>query len=236
MMKAKMKMKIVIINGQNHKGSTYNIGKNLAHKLANDDEITEFFLPRDLNHFCLGCYSCMKNLKKCPFYEEKMIIADAIKEADLLIFTSPNYCMLPSAPMKAFIDLFYQYWIPHRPQAEMFRKKAVVISTTAGMGANKVCSQLKRTLAYWGVPYIKKYSACVQASNWNDVSQNKKDKIDKDITKIANKIEKSKNGKPSPYIRFMFNMMALAKKNPNDPEAEHWQKQGWLDGKKPWKD
>lgn len=229
-------MKIVIINGQNHKGSTYNIGIRLARKLAGDEHITEFFLPRDLNHFCLGCYSCMKDMTICPYYDEKKTIADAMENADLLIFTSPNYCMLPSAPMKAFIDFFYQYWIPHRPQANMFKKKAVVISTTAGMGAGKVCAQLKRTLAYWGVPYIKKYAISVQAMSWCEVDQKKKDEIDKDITSLAKKIKKSKVGKPSPYIRFMFNMMTLTKKNQNDPEAEHWQKQGWLNGKKPWKD
>lgn len=229
-------MKIVIINGQNHKGSTYHIGTSLAHKLAGDDEIAEFFLPRDLNHFCLGCYSCINDLTNCPYYDEKKIIADAMEEADLLIFTSPNYCMLPSAPMKAFIDLFYQYWLPHRPQANMFKKKAVVISTAAGMGAGKVCTQLKRTLAYWGVPYIKKYSISVQSSSWNDVSDKKKRKIETDITRLSHKIEKAKAGKPSPYIRFMFNMMALTKKNPDDPEAAHWQEQGWLDGKRPWMD
>ncbi len=228
-------MKTVIINGQNHKGSTYNIGIMLAEKLAKDDEITEFFLPRDLNHFCLGCYSCMKDITLCPYYDEKKIIADAMEEAELLIFTSPNYCMLPSAPLKAFIDLFYQYWIPHRPQANMFKKKAVVISTTAGMGAGKVCSQLKRTLAYWGVPYIKKYSVAVQATGWKDVSQKKKDKIEKDITKLAKRVKKARVGKPSPYIRFMFGMMALTKKNPDDPESKHWQSQGWLDGKRPWR-
>lgn len=228
-------MKTVIINGQNHKGSTYNIGIMLAEKLAKDDEITEFFLPRDLNHFCLGCYSCMKDITLCPYYDEKKIIADAMEEAELLIFTSPNYCMLPSAPLKAFIDLFYQYWIPHRPQANMFKKKAVVISTTAGMGAGKVCNQLKRTLAYWGVPYIKKYSVAVQATGWKDVSQKKKDKIEKDITALAKRVKKARVGKPSPYIRFMFGMMALTKKNPDDPESKHWQGQGWLDGKRPWR-
>lgn len=228
-------MKIVVINGQNHKGSTYNIGINLARKLANEDEITQFFLPRDLNHFCLGCYSCIKDMTLCPYYDEKKIIADAMDKADLLIFTSPNYCMMPSAPLKAFIDLFYQYWLPHRPRANMFKKKAVVISTTAGMGADKVCSQLKRTLAYWGVPYIKKYSVVVQAAGWNDVSQKKKDKIERDITRLAERVKKARVGKPSPYIRFMFNMMSLTKKNPDDPESKHWQSQGWLDGNKPWR-
>lgn len=229
-------MRIVLIHGQNHKGSTCHIGQMLADKISGEKEVTEFFLPKDLNHFCLGCYACMKNLTNCPYYEEKKVMADAMEKADLLIFTSPNYCMLPSAPMKAFIDLFYQYWIPHRPQSAMFRKKAVVISTTAGMGAGKVCTQLKRTLAYWGVPYIRKYAVAVQAMNWKEISPKKKDKIEKDMASLAERIGKAKPGKPSPYIRFMFHMMALSKKNPDDPESEHWKKQGWLDGKKPWKD
>ena len=53
---------------------------------------------------------------------------------------------------------------------------------------------------------------------------------------LADRIERAKPGKPSPYIRFMFNMMAMAKKNPDDPESAYWRQQGWLDGKRPWKD
>ena len=49
-------MKVVLIHGQNHKGSSYNIGGMIANKIANEDEIVEFFLPKDLNHFCVGCY------------------------------------------------------------------------------------------------------------------------------------------------------------------------------------
>ena len=37
------KMKTVIIHGQNHKGSTYNIARILAEKIGGD--ITEFFSP-----------------------------------------------------------------------------------------------------------------------------------------------------------------------------------------------
>lgn len=228
-------MKTVIINGQNHKGSTQHIARMLAQEITEQENITEFFLPRDLNHFCLGCYSCMDDLERCPFFAEKKLIADAMEQADLLIFASPNYCMMPSAPMKSFIDLFYQYWIPHRPQAYMFSKKAVVISTTAGVGAGKVCKDLKRTLAYWGVPYIRSYSLAVQASGWNEVSEKRKAKITKDITALAKKVKNAKCGVPSPYIRFMFAMMKMAKKNDTHPEAEYWRQQGWLDNKKPWR-
>ncbi|MCI7130211.1 MAG: NAD(P)H-dependent oxidoreductase [Lachnospiraceae bacterium] len=232
-------MKITMIHGQNHKGSTYHIGRMLAEALEKEENITEFFLPRDLNHFCLGCYTCIENEEKCPFYEEKKRIADAMEQADLLIFTTPNYCMAPSAPLKAFIDLFYQYWIPHRPRKCMFSKKAVVISTTAGAGAGCAIKTVKRTLAYWGIPYIKTYGVAVQASCWEEVKADKKEKILKDMVKLAGKLRRASCGKPSPYIRFMFRMMVLSRKNQvGDLPAEtgYWKEHGWLNGRVPWKD
>lgn len=48
-------MRITIIHGQNHMGSTYHIGKLLAEQFVNSD-IRGFFLPKDLEHFCMGCY------------------------------------------------------------------------------------------------------------------------------------------------------------------------------------
>ena len=54
-------MRIVLIHGQNHKGSSYHIGKMKADTISGKKEVSEFFLPRDLNHFCLGCYQCIEN-------------------------------------------------------------------------------------------------------------------------------------------------------------------------------
>lgn len=233
-------MQIVLIHGQNHKGSSYHVGRILAEKLTNEQEITEFFLPRDLNHFCLGCCVCISDEKKCPFYSEKKVIADAMEQADLLIFTTPTYCMECSAPMKTFIDLFFQYWLPHRPRNAMFTKKAVVISTAAGAGTRKAIAPVKRTLAYWGVPYRKGYGMTVSAANWEQVSREKREQIEKDMTDFANKVKKARVGKPSPYIRFLFLLMAACKKSAKDDsydaeEVHYWKENGWLDGKKPWR-
>lgn len=54
-------MKIVLINGVNHKGSTYNIAKKLADKIGG--EIKEFFLPKDFNNFCTSCKQCFSYTK-----------------------------------------------------------------------------------------------------------------------------------------------------------------------------
>lgn len=232
-------LNVVMIHGQNHKGSTYHIGRLLAEALTDEKHTREFFLPRDLNHFCLGCYACIDNEEKCPFYEDKKIIADAMEEADLLIFTTPTYCMAPSAPMKSFIDLFFQYWIPHRPRKSMFAKTAVVICTTAGIGAAQAIKPVKRALTYWGIPYIKTYGLAVQASGWSQVSDAKKAKAQKDMLHLAEKVKKAGHKKPSFYIRFMFYLMTVCRKKDQvmiSSETSYWKENGWLDKKKPWED
>ena len=83
-------MRITLIHGQNHMGSTYHIAKLFTEQFGNSN-IQEFFLPRDLEHFCLGCYKCIEEDEKCPFYNEKSRIMQAVESTDLLIFTTPTY-------------------------------------------------------------------------------------------------------------------------------------------------
>ena len=81
-------MKVIIINGTSHKGSTYHIARLLAEKISGD--IKEFFLPRDFGEFCVGCTKCfMKSETKCPHYEKLKSITEAIDEADIIITNPP---------------------------------------------------------------------------------------------------------------------------------------------------
>lgn len=229
-------MKITLIHGQNHKGSTYHIGKLLAEQFG-DSDIQEFFLPKDLEHFCMGCYQCIENEEKCPFYNEKNRIMQAIEAADLLIFTTPTYCMRASASMKAFMDLTFTYWMSHKPRKCMFSKKAVVISTAAGTGTKSAIKDVTNTLFYWGVPYIKEYGIAVQAMGWEQISDKKKKKIKEDITKLARKLQKEKIH-VGMKTRFMFHMMRMMQLNnwgASKMEKDYWKQNGWLDKEKPWK-
>lgn len=84
-------MKTVIIHGQNHKGSTYNIARILAEKIGG--ETTEFFLPKDFGEFCVGCTTCfMKDEKKCSHYEKLKPITAAMDSADVLYSRAPYMC------------------------------------------------------------------------------------------------------------------------------------------------
>lgn len=231
-------MNIVLLHGQNHQGSSCHIGRMIAEKITGEKEIAEFFLPRELNHFCTGCYSCIDDDSRCPYAGEKRAIMEKVEKADLLIFTTPTYCMRASSPMKAFIDLTFTYWMVHRPRACMFEKRAVVVSTAAGMGTGSAIKDVATALEYWGVPQIAEYGISVQAAGWDAVSAQKKAKIEKDTGRIAAKL--STAGKPRVGIktRMLFAMMRMMQKNnwgSSPVEKEYWRENGWLGKARPWK-
>jgi len=230
-------MKIVMLNGQNHKGSSYHIGRMLADKIEGENEITEFFFPKDLNRFCIGCYQCIEDATKCPCFEEKEKIIDAIDKADVLVITTPTYCMHMSAPLKSFFELTFDLWMSHRPLESMFKKKAVILSTSAGAGTKSAIKDVEDCLFYLGVPKVYKYGLAVQAMNWDGVASDKKEKIDQKTEKLAKQLSQSNPPSVGIKTRFMFGMMGMVQKkgwNSSPIETEYWKEKGWLDGKKPW--
>lgn len=231
-------MKIVMIHGQNHKGSTWNIGNLLVQRIQGENEVKEYFLPRDLNHFCTGCFACLEARERCPYWQEKAPIQQDLLDADLLIFTSPNYCMMPSAPMKAFLDLFFTNWMSHKPLPEMFSKGAVVISTAAGAGAKNTVKLIGNNLTNWGIPQVHSYAAVVNAMNWGMVPPRKKAKIEKDMDKLARKLSRSGKVPVGIRTRFLFwfyGGMQKAGWGASPEEKQYWIENGWLSGGKPWK-
>ena len=165
-------MKIVIINGQNHKGSTYHIAHMLAEKINGD--IKEFFLPRDFGEFCVGCTKCfMESEKKCPHYEKIKPLTAAMDEADVIILASPVYVYHVTGAMKAFLDHYGYRWMLHSPEESMFKKQGVCISTAAGAGMKSTNKDMMDSLFFWGVAKRYKYGVGVAAVDWNGVSEKK---------------------------------------------------------------
>lgn len=229
-------MKIVIIHGQSHKGSTYHIAHMLAEKI--NDDIKEFFLPRDFGEFCVGCTRCfMETEKKCPHYEKLKPLTSAMDEADVIILASPVYVYHATGAMKAFLDHYGYRWMLHSPEQTMFKKQGICISTAAGAGMKTTNKDMLDSLFFWGVAKRYKYGVRVAAINWRGVSDKKKKAIDKATSKIARKIiSNSENVKPDMKIKGMFYVMRFMQKiiaNPRD--VEYWRTKGWLGNKRPWK-
>ena len=229
-------MKIVLISGQNHKGSTYHIARQVADKVGG--EIKEFFLPRDFDAFCVGCTTCfLRDEKKCPHYEKLLPLTVAMLEADLIILASPVYVYHVTGSMKAFLDHYGYMWMVHRPDESMFRKQALCVATAAGAGMKSTIKDMADSLFFWGVPKSYKLGFAVAATSWNGISDKKKKQIEKAMDVTARKIQKN-NGKVKPGIKtkaFFSLMRLLQKKGWNEADVKYWNEKGWNGKNRPWK-
>jgi len=232
-------MKMVVLHGQMHQGSTYHITKQFIHHLSqNSTDIQEFFLPKDAPHACVGCFNCFtKGETNCPHADWIQPIAKAIEEADLIILESPCYVMGMTGQLKAVLDHFGYRWMPHRPHPAMFSKVGLVISTAAGAGTKKVTKAMKENLFFWGIPKIYRYGKNVNAMNWQGVNEKKKLKIEREVIKKSRSISKHiGHAKPGLKTKFMFQIMQMMQKGNdyNPVDKEHWENNGWLAKQKPW--
>lgn len=229
-------MKIIIIHGQNHKGSTYNIARLLAKKL--NGEVKEFFLPKDFGEFCIGCTACFEvSETKCPHFKNLSPITQAIDNADVIILASPVYVYHATGAMKAFLDHYGWRWMVHRPEEKMFSKQAVCISTAAGAGMRSTNQDMAHSTFYWGIPKTYKFGIAVMETSWARVSPKKKRKIERKLDLLAKKIVKNKGHiKPSIKTKVFFSVVRqMHKRGWNKTDVSYWKDKGWTGKKRPWK-
>lgn len=229
-------MKLTVIHGQNHKGSTYTVTKMLTDRLGG--EVTEFFLPKDFGSFCVGCTCCFeKDEKLCPHFQKLKPILDAMKEADVILLDSPVYVYHCSGSMKAFLDHFGYMWMVHRPETSMFQKQGVCITTAAGAGMKSACKDMADSLFFWGVGKIYRMGFAVRAVNWHSVPEKRKGQIMRKTEKLANRI-RSRAGKVTPSLRtkaFFELMRVLHGRGFKENDDRYWAEHGWFGKERPWK-
>lgn len=229
-------MKITIIHGQSHQGSTCHIARMLAEKL--NGSVTEFFLPRDFGEYCVGCTACFEKTEtKCPHYTKLLPFTQAMDEADVIILASPVYVYHVTGPMKAFLDHYGWRWMVHRPEEKMFSKQAVCISTAAGAGMKSTNKDMADSAFFWGVGKIYRYGVAVMAVSWDVVSDRKKQRIEKNMERLARKIQNRKGHvRPSIKTKFFFHVMRQMQIHGwNEADADYWKEKGWTGNKRPWK-
>lgn len=231
-------MRVLIISGTNHKGSTYNIGRIMAEKLTPAENIGEVFLPRDFDEFCCGCTNCFtKGAEKCPHYAKLAPITELIDAADVIILTSPVYVYHCTGQMKALLDHYGWRWMAHRPEEKMFSKQAVVVATAAGAGVKSTMKDMADSCFFWGIPQTYKLGRAVAAVDWQSVKPKIKDSINKKADSIAKKIRKRQGKVPVPLkTKGFFKIMSLIQRNGwNEADMNYWKEKGWTGSKRPWK-
>lgn len=229
-------MKITIIHGQSHQGSTCHIARSLAAKLKG--EVTEFFLPKDFGKFCVGCTACFKESEtKCPHYTKLSPITEAIDDADVLILASPVYVYHATGAMKAFLDHYGWRWMVHRPEEKMFSKQAVCISTAAGSGMKHTNRDMADSTFFWGIAKTYRYGIAVMETSWERVNDKKKLHIENKLNRLAQKIARRQGHvKPSIKTKLFFTIMRLMQKRGwNEADVRYWEQKGWTKKGRPWK-
>ena len=228
-------MKITMVHGQNHKGSTYHIGKMLADKLGG--EVTEFFLPKDFGHFCIGCNQCIvKDEKLCPYYKELKPLTDAIDSADVIILTSPVYVYHCTGSMK-------HGWITMATDGCCTGQTRICFPNRESVFYRSRCrnemdqQRYGRQYVFWGMGKIYRYGTAVHAINYKSISPEKMAEIEKATDKLAEKIRKNYGHvKPVLKTKTYFEVMRkLVKSGWNEVDVAYWKEHGWTEKARPWR-
>lgn len=185
----------------------------------------------------------MHGEQTCKDYLHVNAIEKSLLEADLIVFTSPAYVMHVSGAMKTMLDHFAYRWMPHRPAAEMFKKRAVIITQCAGAGAKSTAKDVKHSLSWWGISKIGVFTgALISDIVWDKLPEKRRKKLTKKIFKLSNKFSKINYSKPArtnikTKIKFEFCRLIQKKLYKNNFEyydAKYWHNQGWLKKNRPW--
>ena len=238
-------MKITVINGTEKHGITYRLKEMFLEPFKDKAEITEFYLPKDGPGFCIGCTQCFLTYQdRCKDAACVQKIEKAMLEADLLVFTSPSYVMHTTGAMKALLDHFGYRWMPHRPLKEMFGKRAVIITQALGAGEKSAAKDIKDSLSWWGISYIKSsHFKLMSEIHWDKLPEKKRAAMTKGMASMARKFSAIDYSKPAhtnlitkaKFYAVRMMQTGLGKDNPEYTDYKYWKANGWLDKVRPWK-
>lgn len=227
-------MKIAVFHGSPQKGNTYQATKIFMDELSNCGKVhyTEFFLPKDLPDFCIGCTLCFRGLlEKCPNAQYVAPILDAIISADALVFATPHYgaCSM-SGSMKNLFDHIDFLVLNVSPREEMFDKKAFIITTGAGSTAS--IKPIKNFLKHCGVNRVYARGFRLLTNKWDKMPETRQMRYEKLLRHAAQKFYKAKKGRPylSTIIFYHIVKSIIMKKfiGEGNYPYENWKEKGYF--------
>ena len=227
-------MKVVVFHGSPRKGNTYTATKLFMDELSRCGEVSysEFFLPKDVPEFCMGCQLCLSNSReKCPHACYIDPIYQKIMDADALVFATPHFgaCSM-SGGMKTLLDHLDFLTLTVAPRREIFSKKAFVLST--GTGSVAAIQPIKKYLKNWGINRVYSIGIRMFIDKWDKMTADKQKKQEKIIRQAARKFYFVK--KKAPYISslFMYQMNKFILKKyvgEGNYPFEYWKANGYFD-------
>lgn len=206
-------MKFLIINGSPHKENTWKLVMLAKEYIQREDEYAvfdEIHLAKENLPFCCGCSACFRvGHKRCPHSGTIIKIIEAIDKADGVIFASTTYNRRETSILKNVFD--HLCFMLHRPH--FFKSKALVITTTGGVGGKSAAKSISSFLK--GIGFNRCYLFSTASFSWNDYMVSEKTKLK--LSKVASKFQKDvlsgKMHSPSYTVLIPYNLfrgMSLA--------------------------
>lgn len=206
-------MKYLIINGSPHKGNSWKLVEVAKTKLLSSDnnaEFQEIHLTNIKLPFCCGCSNCFRfGHERCPHYGIVSEIMNAMDNADGIIWVSATYNMPGTSLLKNLFDHFC--FMLHRPH--FFKSKALILTTTGGVGAKSAAKSIASTLK--GIGFNRCYKFSVASYSWNDYQpkENTIHTLEKVTLKFYKDVKSTKLHSPSCMLLIPYNLfrgMSLA--------------------------
>lgn len=206
-------MKYLIINGSHRKGNTWKLvelAKNKLSALDSEASFEEIHLAELNLPFCVGCSNCFRlGHEKCPHFEKMSKVIASIENADGVIFASTTYNMRETAMLKNLFD--HLCFMLHRPH--FFKSKALVFTTTGGVGGGATAKSIKSFLM--GIGFNRCYTMSVASFSWNDYKPTAKTvrKAERITAKFHRDVLSKKLHSPKAVLLIPYNMfrgMSLA--------------------------
>ncbi len=228
-------MNITVITGTPVKGITYRLKEIFLSDLRKQHKITEYVLPNDFPHFCIGCKRCfLEGEEFCPHHTSLLPIRNTILEADLLVFAYPVYVLRAPGQVKALLDHLAFQWMVHRPMQEMFSKRALIITQSIG-APNSAAQRDVRTSLHWlGISSVRSLGfRLMEGIVWEELSDKRREKITKKLQSVAEDYADNATGKKNLKHRLLFFMSKKVhenslKKGIRSHDADYWQDRGWI--------
>ncbi|MCL2811438.1 MAG: NAD(P)H-dependent oxidoreductase [Clostridia bacterium] len=182
-------MKLAVFHGSPRKGNTYKATQIFLDQINKHGEtqIADFFLPEALPEFCTGCQLCFANPPEyCPHAGYVAPILEAVMQADALVFATPHHGVSSmSAGMKNLLDHLGFLALTVTPKAEMFEKKAFVITTGTGSASAK--KPIVKGLKYKGVNRVYALSIRMFIHKWELMPPAKQARCEKALRRAADR-------------------------------------------------
>lgn len=199
-------MNYLIINGSPHKGNTWKVAELAKINILERDHnavFREFHLAAAGLPFCCGCSICFRlGHEKCPHHKIMEDIIEKIDNADGIIFASSAYNMRETAMVKNLFD--HLCFMLHRPY--FFKSKALVITTTGGIGGGAAAKSIVSFLKGIGFNRCCRFSAV--SYSWNDykINEKTKAKLKKTVNRYCDDIWSGKLHSPSCILLIPYNL------------------------------